>query len=172
MPYPDLDPVMPPSLAAHEVHYVGEPVAVGVARNRFLTEDLADRVRVRFRKLPAVTDAWSPRWTTGCPLPMSFPNSRGGTSRRHSIPTRKDFKGWGVECNAPRPTLCESRRNRRPGPGSDVDVLYGGVGVGTANDDGMPKIPAHHLGNVPTCPRRVLGPRTAVSKFPPTVSPA
>src|SRR5437762_2188073 len=42
--------------ATDKVRFVGEPVAVVVAKTRYLAEDAADRVRVRYEPLPAVTD--------------------------------------------------------------------------------------------------------------------
>ncbi|HZT90000.1 MAG TPA: xanthine dehydrogenase family protein molybdopterin-binding subunit [Stellaceae bacterium] len=43
-------------LAVDRVRYVGEPVAVVLARNRNLAEDAAERVAVEYRPLPAVVD--------------------------------------------------------------------------------------------------------------------
>ena len=43
-------------LAADRVRYVGEPVAVVVARDRYLAEDAAERVRVEYAPRPAVVD--------------------------------------------------------------------------------------------------------------------
>ncbi len=42
------------ALARGEVHYVGEPVAVVIAENRYLAEDAAARVRVEYDPRPAV----------------------------------------------------------------------------------------------------------------------
>ena len=47
-------------LATDRVRYVGEPVALVVARSRAVAEDAAERVEVDFEPLPAVTDAASP----------------------------------------------------------------------------------------------------------------
>jgi 2-furoyl-CoA dehydrogenase large subunit len=49
-------PVHQWSLAVGKVRYVGEPVALVVAENRYLAEDAADLVRVEYRPLPAVMD--------------------------------------------------------------------------------------------------------------------
>jgi carbon-monoxide dehydrogenase large subunit len=46
-----------PCLAAAEVHYVGQPVAVVIAESRHLAEDAAELVDVRYEDLPAVVDA-------------------------------------------------------------------------------------------------------------------
>jgi carbon-monoxide dehydrogenase large subunit len=43
-----------PCLAAAEVHYVGQPVAVVIAESRHLAEDAAELVDVRYEELPAV----------------------------------------------------------------------------------------------------------------------
>ena len=45
-----------PALAVHEVRYVGEPVAVVVATDRYLAEDAAALVTVDYAERPAVTD--------------------------------------------------------------------------------------------------------------------
>jgi 2-furoyl-CoA dehydrogenase large subunit len=42
--------------ATDKVRFVGEPVAVVVARNRYLAEDAAEKVAVRYEPLPAVVD--------------------------------------------------------------------------------------------------------------------
>ena len=47
-------------LAADRVRYVGEPVALVVARSRAAAEDAAERVEADFEPLPAATDAASP----------------------------------------------------------------------------------------------------------------
>lgn len=43
-------------LAMERVRYTGEPVAIVVARDRYLAEDAADLVHVAYRPLPAVVD--------------------------------------------------------------------------------------------------------------------
>ena len=47
-------------LATDRVRYVGEPVALVVARSRAVAEDAAERVDIDFESLPAVTDAVAP----------------------------------------------------------------------------------------------------------------
>ena len=47
-------------LATRRVRYVGEPVALVVARSRAAAEDAAERVEMDFEPLPAVTDATAP----------------------------------------------------------------------------------------------------------------
>ncbi len=54
--FPGLDSVTHPLLAHGVVRYSGEPVAAVLARNRYDAEDAAERVRVRYDVLPAVTD--------------------------------------------------------------------------------------------------------------------
>ncbi|HEY8414472.1 MAG TPA: xanthine dehydrogenase family protein molybdopterin-binding subunit [Thermaerobacter sp.] len=44
-------------LAVERVRYVGEPVAVVVARDRYVAEEAAERVRVAYEPLPPVTSA-------------------------------------------------------------------------------------------------------------------
>ncbi|MFS8570827.1 MAG: xanthine dehydrogenase family protein molybdopterin-binding subunit [Thermaerobacter sp.] len=56
LPYPDLpDARMPGALAAGQVRFAGEPVALVVARDRYVAEDAAERVRVEWEPLPAVS---------------------------------------------------------------------------------------------------------------------
>jgi carbon-monoxide dehydrogenase large subunit len=50
-------PMMPYLLAASEVHFVGEPVAVVVARTRHIAEDAATAVEIDWVPLPAISDA-------------------------------------------------------------------------------------------------------------------
>jgi len=47
------------ALARDEVVYVGEPVAIIVADDRYIAEDAAERIRIDYRPLPAVSDARS-----------------------------------------------------------------------------------------------------------------
>lgn len=54
--FPGLDTVTHPLLADGIVRYVGEPVAAVLAQDRYAAEDAAERVRVRYDPLPAVTD--------------------------------------------------------------------------------------------------------------------
>ena len=56
IPNPNLRPRMPSALARDEVHYVGEPVAAVVARDRYAAEDALDLIRVDYEVLPAVAD--------------------------------------------------------------------------------------------------------------------
>jgi carbon-monoxide dehydrogenase large subunit len=48
--------ITPFILARDEVCYVGEPVAVVVADNRYIAEDATSRVAVEYRPLPAISD--------------------------------------------------------------------------------------------------------------------
>src|SRR5262249_45664949 len=57
VPHPAITQLrLPSALAADEVHYVGEPVAVVVAESRYLAEDAAALVQVDYAPLPAVSD--------------------------------------------------------------------------------------------------------------------
>jgi CO/xanthine dehydrogenase Mo-binding subunit len=58
---PQLERFVQPVLAVDKVRYVGEPVAVVVARSAALAEDAADLVAVDISPLPAVVDATGPR---------------------------------------------------------------------------------------------------------------
>lgn len=49
-------PVKYYSLAVDKVRYAGEPVAVVVAKNRYLAEDALERIEVEYEPLPAVVD--------------------------------------------------------------------------------------------------------------------
>lgn len=49
-------PVKYYALAVDKVRYVGEPVAVVVAKNRYLAEDALDAIEVEYEPLPAVVD--------------------------------------------------------------------------------------------------------------------
>lgn len=57
----ELDPLVRiqpmPLLARDEVSYVGQPVAMVVAQNRYLAEDAIELIEVEYRPLPVVTDA-------------------------------------------------------------------------------------------------------------------
>ena len=53
---PELEAALQPPLALDRVRYVGEPVAVVVARNRYEAEDAADRIKVAYHSLPVVPD--------------------------------------------------------------------------------------------------------------------
>jgi aerobic carbon-monoxide dehydrogenase large subunit len=50
-------PYLQPVLAFDRVRYVGEPVAIVIAENRYLAEDAAELVFVDIEPLPAITDA-------------------------------------------------------------------------------------------------------------------
>ena len=43
-------------IAVERVRYVGEPVAIVCAANRYLAEDALERIKVNYRALPAVVD--------------------------------------------------------------------------------------------------------------------
>jgi aerobic carbon-monoxide dehydrogenase large subunit len=45
-------------LAKERVRYVGDPVAIVVAENRYIAEDAADLVKVEYEVLPAITDVY------------------------------------------------------------------------------------------------------------------
>jgi len=55
--HPSVRKVLPKFLATDRVRYVGEPVAMVLAPDRYLAEDFAALVEVRYRPIPAVTSA-------------------------------------------------------------------------------------------------------------------
>jgi len=57
-------------LAVDRVRYVGEPVAVVLAQDRYRAEDALDRIAVEYRPLPAVVD---PRAAAGADAPVLHP---------------------------------------------------------------------------------------------------
>lgn len=68
-----LDDVLQPVIARERVRYVGEPVAVVVADDPYVAEDLADMVEVTYDPLPPVLDATA----AVAPDAPSLWNSRG-----------------------------------------------------------------------------------------------
>ncbi|MBS1886139.1 MAG: xanthine dehydrogenase family protein [Actinobacteria bacterium] len=58
-----------PALARNKVRFLGEPVAVVVAENRYQAEDIADRVRVRYDRLGVVV---SPEAARAADAPLLF----------------------------------------------------------------------------------------------------
>src|SRR5205814_3202791 len=56
-PLPGFERYLQPPMAHERVHYVGEPVALVVAENRYLAEDAADAVQVEYDPLAPVMDA-------------------------------------------------------------------------------------------------------------------
>lgn len=67
-------------LAAGRVRYVGEPVAVVVARDRYLAEDAAERVRVEYAPRPAVVD---PEEALGAAAPVLHDGAGAGSNLVH-----------------------------------------------------------------------------------------
>lgn len=56
-PLPGMAPIAPPPLAYDTVFYVGQPVALILADNRYVAEDAVELVSVQYEALPALTDA-------------------------------------------------------------------------------------------------------------------
>ena len=54
---PGLERSQQTPLATSKVRYVGDPVAVVVAENRYIAEDALEQINVEYQPLPAVTDA-------------------------------------------------------------------------------------------------------------------
>ncbi len=79
-----------PILATDRVHYVGHPIAVVVADDRYRAEDAAENVELSYEPLPALTDAEAaldpaaPGALRATSLAMRPP----GWTTRSAIPTR------------------------------------------------------------------------------------
>jgi len=77
-------------IATDRVRYVGEPVAVVVARDRYVAEDALDLIEVRYRPLPAVVD---PRAAFEAGAPVLHAGLHGNTvsdrSFRYGDPERE-----------------------------------------------------------------------------------
>jgi 2-furoyl-CoA dehydrogenase large subunit len=73
-PFPvGIDSAVPQYAAAHEtVRYVGEPVAVVVARDRYLAEDALELIEVEYEPLEPVLDAESAVETAACVSDRTF----------------------------------------------------------------------------------------------------
>ncbi|HUN50425.1 MAG TPA: molybdopterin cofactor-binding domain-containing protein [Candidatus Sulfotelmatobacter sp.] len=69
-------------LATDRVRYVGEPVAVAVARDRYRAEDALDLIAVRYRPLPAVVD---PRAALAPDAPVLHPGLAGNLASDRSF---------------------------------------------------------------------------------------
>lgn len=72
--HPRMRHAMPYVLAQGVVRYVGEPVAVVVARNRYQAEDAAELVEVSYEPIPAVMD---PEQVQGPGVPELHPEAPG-----------------------------------------------------------------------------------------------
>jgi carbon-monoxide dehydrogenase large subunit len=60
-PTPELEGVLVPEhpvLARDKVCYVGQPVAIAVAHDRYLARDALDRIEVDYQSLPPIMDPW------------------------------------------------------------------------------------------------------------------
>jgi 2-furoyl-CoA dehydrogenase large subunit len=73
-PFPaGIDSPVPQYAAAHEVaRYVGEPVAVVVARDRYVAEDALDLIDVEYEPLTPILDAEAAAETAACVSDRSF----------------------------------------------------------------------------------------------------
>src|SRR5919106_1245725 len=70
-PTPELEGVSVPEhpvLARDKVCYVGQPVAVVVAHDRYLARDALDRIEVDYRSLPPIMDPWEAAQEGSIPL--------------------------------------------------------------------------------------------------------
>ena len=69
-------------IAVDRVRYVGEPVAVVVARDRYLAEDALDLIDARYRPLPAVIE---PRAALAADAPVLHPGLGGNVASDRSF---------------------------------------------------------------------------------------
>jgi 2-furoyl-CoA dehydrogenase large subunit len=105
-PFPaGIDSPIPHFAAAHEVvRYVGEPVAVVVARDRYLAEDAAELIEVDYEPLEPVLDAEAAVQTEVCVSDRSFRygDVEGALAEAHLVVhERFAFHRWSctpVEC--------------------------------------------------------------------------
>lgn len=73
--HPSIRNGMPPFLADGVVRFVGEPVALLVADDRYMAEDLALLVEIDYRPLPVVADVEAARATGAPRLHQEWPNN-------------------------------------------------------------------------------------------------
>jgi aerobic carbon-monoxide dehydrogenase large subunit len=117
VPHPQIrQPLMPYPLAAEEVNYVGELVAVVLADNRYIAEDAASLVMVEYEVLPPVVDCraaiepGSPRAHANVPdnvaakFALSYGNVSAAFENAHSVVevalTQQRGSGHAIECRA------------------------------------------------------------------------
>jgi carbon-monoxide dehydrogenase large subunit len=87
-PLPGLDRFLQPTIAADEVRYVGEPVAIVVASSRYVAEDALDLIEVDYDERPAVasitqsaSDATLVHAAVGTNVATQYPVGRGDVDR-------------------------------------------------------------------------------------------
>jgi 2-furoyl-CoA dehydrogenase large subunit len=105
-PFPaGIDSPIPHYAAAHEtVRYVGEPVAVVVARDRYLAEDAAELIEVEYEPLDPVLDVETAVESDACVSDRSFSyGDVGAALERSEIVVSQRFRAnrWSctpVEC--------------------------------------------------------------------------
>ncbi len=74
-PTPELEGVSVPEhpvLAREKVCYVGQPVAIAVAHDRYLARDALDHIEVDYQSLPPVMDPWEAAQGGGIPIHEVF----------------------------------------------------------------------------------------------------
>ncbi|GAC1327130.1 MAG: molybdopterin-dependent oxidoreductase [Beijerinckiaceae bacterium] len=69
-------------IATDRVRYVGEPVAIVVARDRYLAEDALDLIEVEYRPLPAIVD---PMRALAAEAPILHPSLGGNLANERSF---------------------------------------------------------------------------------------
>jgi carbon-monoxide dehydrogenase large subunit len=85
---PGAKPFLQPVLAGDKVRYVGEPVAVVVAADRYIAEDVAQLVRVDYEVLPAVV---SPEAAMAEDAPLLHTDSNVADEWRFSVGESSEF---------------------------------------------------------------------------------
>lgn len=78
-PRPATIPGLQPLLAGDVVRYVGEPVAVVVATDRYVAEDAAERIATEYEPLPAVTEVEQARKPDA---PLIHPDAPSNVAQR------------------------------------------------------------------------------------------
>ena len=73
-------------IAVDRVRYVGEPVAIVVASDRYLAEDAVDLIEVRYRPLPAVVD---PVAAAAAGSPLLHPAVKSNVVGERSVSLRR-----------------------------------------------------------------------------------
>ena len=107
-----LDQSWPFALADGEVSFVGEPVAIVIAEDRYLAEDAAALVAVDYDLLPAAVDCRAER---APPVRRELPFERGDFLQGHLWRRRCGFRQGGA-CGARRSVDASRRRPFDGGP--------------------------------------------------------
>ncbi len=119
-------PVKQYALAIDEVRYVGEPVAVVVAADRYLAEDAAELVAVDYDPLEPTLDPVAAAETTACVHDRSFHyGDVDEAMRRADLVVRRDVHGTALHVHPGRVLRGRRRLGRDGGPADGVGELPG-----------------------------------------------